>query len=126
MTLVVFRTADTASILFVNKISCKKQKDVIPVIRPAPDVLWLEMLQTLRFYREGEACVTKGDIPYNMTDNQVIKGKAVQASMRNFTIPHGNTGYRVSPCRSRSHRFIESRSEPPCFPSVNLSHIRIE
>lgn len=76
MTLVVCRTADTASILFVNKISCKKQKDVIPVIRPAPDVLWLEMLQTLRFYREGEACVTKGDIPYNMTDNQVIKGKS--------------------------------------------------
>lgn len=26
----------------------------MPVIRPAPDVLWLEMLQTLRFYREGK------------------------------------------------------------------------
>lgn len=26
----------------------------------APDVLWLEILQTLRFYREGEACSIKG------------------------------------------------------------------
>lgn len=41
---------------FVNKISCKKNKKKRDAgySALAPDVLWLEILQTLRFYREGK------------------------------------------------------------------------
>ena len=49
------RMADTASVMFCQQDFLRKNKKKrdagYPVL--APDVLWLEILQTLRFYREG-------------------------------------------------------------------------
>ena len=92
MTVVVCLTADTASVMFCHKISCEKTKrSVMPgEPSPAPDVLWLEILQTFRFYREGEACAIKGAIPYKREYGCKRKRRHT-APMRGFAIPHGNT-----------------------------------
>lgn len=56
MTFVVCRMADTASGMFCQQYFLRKNKKKRDAGYSdlAPDVLWLEILQTLRFYRDGK------------------------------------------------------------------------
>ena len=56
MTFVGCRMADTASVMFCQQdfLRKNKKKRDAGYSALAPDVLWLEILQTFRFYREGK------------------------------------------------------------------------
>lgn len=66
MTFVVCQMADTASGMFCQQdfLRRNKKKRDVGYSALVPDVLWLEILQTLRFYREGESLAIKGVFPY--------------------------------------------------------------